>query len=169
MLLEGSKNSAIGDQEAEIIEKDLELLRCGFRQLDKEEVVEVKKGGQRKSLYMERWGRNRFEDWCIVIGCLCMDSIEDMFENRFPELVDLLHDFFLQVQQKDGKPYLGETLVTLLCVIGRIIRARLEERSIETSEKLEEFYILNDPQFKKCCVVCLIVVRRSAQTRVGRK
>ena len=167
--LEGSEHSATRDQEAEITEKDLELLRCGFRQLDKKEVAEVKKGGQRKSLYMERWGRNRFEDSRIVTGCLCMDSIEDMFENRLPELVDLLHDFFLQVQRKDGKPYPGETLVTLLRAIGRIICARLEERSIESSKKVEEFYILNDLRFKKCCVACLITVRRSVQTGIGRK
>ena len=51
--LEGSENSATGDQEAEITEKDLELLYRGFMQLDKEEVAKVKKGGQRKSLYME--------------------------------------------------------------------------------------------------------------------
>ena len=98
-----------------------------------------------------------------------MDSIEDMFENRLPELVDLLHDFFLQVERKDGRPYLGETLITLLHAIGRIIRARLEGRSIEINEKVEEFYILNDPQFKKCCLACFIAVRRSIQTGIGRK
>lgn len=74
---EGSKNTVDADvgQEPEITEKELELLRRGFRNLDKEEVDEVKKGGKRKSLYMERWGRKRFEDWLIVTGGLCMDSI----------------------------------------------------------------------------------------------
>ena len=41
-----------------------------------------------------------------------MASIEEMFAHKLGELVELLSEFFLQVQQIDGKLYPGETLVT---------------------------------------------------------
>lgn len=40
---------------------------------------------------------------------------------------------------------------------------------IATSKQVEEFYILNDPCFKKCCIACLTAVKRSIRAEIGRK
>lgn len=82
----------------------------------------VAKGGPRKSLYMERWARNRFEELRKVSRVTNLNTIEDMFENSLSKLNELLAALFLQAQRKDSKLYPGETLVNLLRAIGRIIR-----------------------------------------------
>ena len=148
---------------------EFELLKQGFRQLDVEEVEQLKSGGPRKSIYMERWARNRFDDWRKLNVCCCMDPIEDMFLYRVGELVEMLSQFMLEVQCKDGKLYLGETLVTMLRAIGRIIRGKLEADSVENKTVAEKFYIIDDPRFKKVCVSCLIAVKRSVKAGIGRK
>lgn len=147
----------------------LEYLRKGFRQLEKEEVNIVAKGGHRKSAYLDNWARNRFNDWRIISGITSQDTIEDMFENSCALLNEQLSTFFLQVQRRDGKLYPGETLVGLLRAIGRIIRARCCQRSVETSKPEEEFYILEDSRFMKACVACTTSARHSGMAGVGRK
>lgn len=148
---------------------DLEYLRRGFRQLEREEVDLAAKGGPRKSVYMDRWARNRFNDWRKVSGIDQEESIEDMFERSVSRLNELLSTFFLQVQRRDGRLYPGETLVNLLRAISRIIRARIELRGLQTSSHSDEFYILEDPRFKKTCVSCIVSAQHSSKAGIGRK
>jgi len=138
-------------------------------QLDKEEVELLKRGGNRKSLYLEQWLRNKFNAWQKVSGISCNMEIEEMYETALAELNDLFSTFFLQVLRRDGKIYLGETLVGLLRALGRIIRGHCERKSIETSEKTKKFYILDDPHFIKACTSCLVSIQRSAKAGIGRK
>ncbi|KAJ7514207.1 hypothetical protein O6H91_23G033200 [Diphasiastrum complanatum] len=123
----------------------------------------------RALLSANRWARNRFNDWRVVMDLDPCLSIEDLFLSDLNRLLELLVGFFLQVQRKDGSLYPGETLVNMLRGIGRIIRARLELNTLSSGIVVEEFNIMLDPRFKKVRVSCLTAVQRSSVAGVGRK
>ncbi|KAJ7560402.1 hypothetical protein O6H91_04G128000 [Diphasiastrum complanatum] len=149
--------------------RSAESLKLGFRALEDAELMLVASGGKRKSLCVDAWALNRFNDWRSFVGLDCTVSLEDLFESNVSYLVDLLSSFFLQVQRRDGSLYLGESLVGLLRGLGRLIRARLEERSVSSGIAVEEFFIMTDPRFKKAQLSCLTAVQRSVAAGVGRK
>lgn len=86
-----------------------EKLAMGFRPLDSTEIEKVLNGGDRNSNDVDKWARKRFDSWRIFNKLSTRESVEEMFKRNVAKLVDLLHNFFLQVQKTNGPLYSPET------------------------------------------------------------
>lgn len=71
-----------------------------FLAIDPKEVQNVENDGRRRSKHLETWTRKAFDAWRCYKKYDTSRSIEDLSEIDVKNLVNLLHDFMLQVAKK---------------------------------------------------------------------
>nr|XP_024365966.1 uncharacterized protein LOC112277641 isoform X1 [Physcomitrium patens]XP_024365967.1 uncharacterized protein LOC112277641 isoform X1 [Physcomitrium patens]XP_024365968.1 uncharacterized protein LOC112277641 isoform X1 [Physcomitrium patens]XP_024365969.1 uncharacterized protein LOC112277641 isoform X1 [Physcomitrium patens] len=109
---------------------------------------ETKEGCEKN--YPEMWARKAFDAWRTANGHPTDLSIEDLSEQRdVRTLVDMLCEFISQLTKQNGQSYPPASIQAMLRAIGRIIRAREEQRTVETGIAKVPFSIYRDPRFLK--------------------
>ncbi|KAL3696192.1 hypothetical protein R1sor_010268 [Riccia sorocarpa] len=146
-----------------------DFVLCSFQDVDPDELHRVEQGGRRRNKFVDDWGRKRFYEWRRLKKIDCNKSIEDLSEESdIREFVDNLTTFFLQVKKKDGQLYLPTTIQALLRAIGRVIRARQEQRCVETGIAVHPFSIWKDPRYRKVKLAADEAVQRSLDRGLGK-
>ena len=79
-----------------------------FLPINPKEVQNVETGGCRRSKHSQTWARKAFDAWRRYKTYDTSQSIEDLSETDVKSLVNLLHDFMLQVAKKIGSYILHE-------------------------------------------------------------
>ncbi|KAL3694374.1 hypothetical protein R1sor_008025 [Riccia sorocarpa] len=132
-----------------------------FQEIDSVEWDRVEQGGRRRS--------QSVEDWWIVKKIDCTKSIEDLSEETdLKEFVDHMAMLFIQVKKKDGNLYPPTTVQCLLRAVGRVIRSRQEQRSVESGAPVHPFNILKDARYHKVKLAADEAVQRAMDRGLGK-
>ncbi|KAL3685410.1 hypothetical protein R1sor_003432 [Riccia sorocarpa] len=164
-----SEENELWDIEEPLIDDCEDSALRRFQDVDLAELHRVEQGGRRRSQSSEDWARRTFDEWRRVKKIDYNKSIEDLSEETdVREFVDNLTTFFLQVNKKDGTLYPPTTIQALLRAIGRVIRARQEQRCVETGLAVHPFNILKDSRYHKVKLAADEAVQRSMDRGLGK-